>query len=145
MLTVGYPAESIDGGGARGRPPFETMFFERKVGNPFQRDERVVELLKQLKLIQPQGPLPGRLEEINRLTKRFGLGDEWLTDWELGPSQLNDLRVLKDTRPKLLSKEELERRIADVKDVTVEYQLKPTVKREELDRYRKERGISPED
>lgn len=133
----------MEAGGARGRPPFETMFFEGNVGNPFKRDERVVELLKQLKLIQTPGPLPGRLEEINRLTKRFGLGDEWLTDWELGPSQLADIQVLKDTRPKELSTEELQKAVPT--DVQQEFQLKPTVKREVLDQYRKEKGISPED
>jgi hypothetical protein len=119
------------------------MFFERKVGNPFKRDERVVELLKQLKLVQPGGPLPGRLEEINKLTKRFGLGDEWLTDWELSPSQLSDTQILKDTRPRPLSKEELQK--ITPTDIKTEFQLHPTVKREVLDQYRKEKGISPED
>jgi hypothetical protein len=66
------------------------MFFKGKVGQPFERDPKTVELLKELKLIQEPGPKAGRLEEINKLTKRFGLGDEWLTDWKLGPSQLND-------------------------------------------------------
>src|SRR3989337_2462930 len=130
-------------GGARGRPLFETMFFERKIGNPFKRDERSVELLKQLKLIQPPGPLPGRLEELNRLTKRFGFGDEWLTDWELGPSQLNDPNMLVDRRVKQLSKEEIEK--VTPKNVQSEFQLKPTVKREVLDEYRKKRGIGTED
>ncbi|HLE26139.1 MAG TPA: nitroreductase family protein [Thermodesulfobacteriota bacterium] len=143
LLTVGYPAESREAGGARGRPLFETMFFERKIGNPFKRDERSVELLKQLKLIQPPGPLPGRLEELNRLTKRFGFGDEWLTDWELGPSQLNDPNMLVDRRVKQLSKEEIEK--VTPKNVQSEFQLKPTVKREVLDEYRKKRGIGTED
>jgi len=143
MLTVGYPAESMEAGGTRGRPPFETMFFERKAGNPFKRDERVVELLKELKLIQQPGPLPGRLEEINRLTKRFGLGDEWLTDWKLEPSQLNDNKIAVDKRPEPLPKEELEK-IAPT-GLKVEFQVHPTVKREILDQYRKEKGISPDD
>jgi len=143
LLTVGYPAESMEAGGTRGRPPFETMFFERKAGNPFKRDERVVELLKELKLIQQPGPLPGRLEEINRLTKRFGLGDEWLTDWKLEPSQLNDNKIAVDKRPEPLPKEELEK-IAPT-GLKVEFQVHPTVKREILDQYRKEKGISPDD
>ncbi len=143
LLTVGYPAERIDGGGARGRPPFETMFFERKVGNPFKRDEKVVELLKELKLIQPPGPLPGRLEEINKLTKRFGLGDEWLTDWKLEPSQLDNNKLAVDKRPKELSKDEFDKTVPS--DVKVEFQVHPTVKREILDQYRKEKGIGADD
>ncbi|HWP92819.1 MAG TPA: nitroreductase family protein [Thermodesulfobacteriota bacterium] len=143
LLTVGYPAERIDGGGARGRPPFETMFFERKVGNPFKRDEKVVDLLKELKLIQPPGPLPGRLEEINKLTKRFGLGDEWLTDWKLEPSQLDNDKLAVDKRPKELSKDEFDKTVPS--DVKVEFQVHPTVKREILDQYRKEKGISADD
>jgi nitroreductase len=143
LMTVGYPAESIEGGGARGRPPFETMFFEKKAGNPFRRDEKTVELLKELRLIQEPGPLPGRLEEINRLTKRFGLGDEWLTDWKLGPSMLNDNKNAIDKRPEELSSEEFEKTIPS--DVSVGFELKPTVKREVIDEYRKKKGIGAED
>ncbi|MGH7807498.1 MAG: nitroreductase family protein [Thermodesulfobacteriota bacterium] len=143
LLTVGYPAEKIDGGGARGRPPFESMFFEKRAGNPFRRDEKVVELLEELKLLQTPGPLPGRLEEINKLTKRFGLGDEWLTDWKLGPSQLDDKKIAVDKRPEPLSKEELEKTVpAEVKS---DFQVHPTVKREVLDQFRKEKGIGAED
>jgi nitroreductase len=143
LMTVGYPAEDIKGGGARGRPPFETMFFERKAGNPFRRDEKVLELLKNLKLIQEPGPLPGRLDEINRLTKRFGLGEEWLTDWKLGSSQLNDNKTAVDKRPEPLSKEEFQKTVPS--NIKVEFEVKPTVKREVLDQYRKERGIGAED
>jgi nitroreductase len=143
LMTVGYPAESIEAGGTRGRPPFETMFFEKRAGNPFRRDERVVELLKELNLIQKPGPLPGRLEEINTLTKRFGLGDEWLTDWKLGSSMLNDNKIAVDKRPEPLSKEELAKWISA--DVKVEMKLVPTVKREVLDKYRKEKSIGEQD
>ena len=79
-MTVGYPSENLDGGGTRGRPPFETMFYKGKVGQPFERDPKTVELLKELKMIQQPGPTPGRLEEINKLTIRFGLGEEALTE-----------------------------------------------------------------
>lgn len=139
LMTVGYPAESIDGGGTRPRPPFETMFFEKKVGNPFKRDETVVQLLKDLNLIQQPGPLPGRLEEINKLTKRFGLGDEWLTDWKLDQSQITDPKLAVDKRPVPLSESEVKSSVPD--NVNVEFQLTPTVKREVLDQYRKEKGI----
>ncbi|MEM4408054.1 MAG: nitroreductase family protein [Candidatus Caldarchaeum sp.] len=143
LMTVGYPAERMDGGGARPRPPFEKMFFERKVGNPFKRDERVVNLLKELKLLQPAAPLPGRLEELNTLTKRMGLGDEWLTDWKLTPAQQENMERMVDTRPEPLPLEEVKKTIAP--GTKEEFKVHPTVKREVLDQYRKERGISPED
>ncbi len=142
LMTVGYPAENIDGGGARSRPPFGNMFFEKRVGNSFRRDENVVELLKELKLIQPPGPLPGRLEEINKLTKRFGLGDEWLTDWKLEPSQMGE--VAGDKRFTQLSAEEVQASVGTA-DIPVDFELKPTVKREVLDKYRKDKGIGDTD
>ncbi|MEM4658302.1 MAG: nitroreductase family protein [Candidatus Methanosuratincola sp.] len=143
LMTVGYPAERMDGGGARPRPPFEKMFFERRVGNPFKRDERVVNLLKELKLLQPEAPLPGRLEEINTLTKRMGLGDEWLTDWKLAPAQQVNMEKMVDTRPEPLSLEEVKKTVAP--GTKEEFKVHPTVKREVLDQYRKERGIGAED
>ncbi len=141
LMTVGYPAESMEAGGQRCRPPFETMFFEKRVGNPFSRDPEAVKLLEDLRLIQPQGPLPGRLEEINKLTKRFGLGDEALTDWKLEPSQLGE--VAGDTKFSYLSPEEVKASAegAPPNDFT----LHPTVKREVLDTYRKEKGIGAND
>jgi len=143
LQTVGYPAESLDGGGTRGRPPFERMFFKTKVGQPFERDQGTVELLQELNLIQQPGPKPGRLEEINRLTKRFGLGDDALTDWKLGPSQLTDPVNAVDTKPEPLSPEEVAASAegAPPSDFT----LVPTVKREVLDQYRKEKGIGDTD
>ena len=144
LMTVGYAAESVDGGGTRPRPPFETMFFEKQVGNPFKRDEQAVKLLKELNLIQAPGPIPGRLEEINKLTKRFGLGEEWMTDWKLAPSQTDtDPVTCKDTKPVPLTEEEFRATIPG--DIPVELQLVPTVKREVLDNYRKEKGIGAAD
>ena len=109
------------------------MFFEKKVGNPFRRDENAVSLLKDLNLLQAPGPLPGRLEELNKLTSRFGLGEEWMTDWKLAPSQTTDPKIAVDKRPEALSAEELKATIPV--DVPVELLLKPTVKREVLDQY----------
>ena len=143
LMTVGYAAENIDGGGTRPRPPFETMFFEKNVGNPFKREESVVKLLKELNLIQAAGPLPGRLKELNKLTKRFGLGEEWMTDWKLGESQIDNPTTAVDTRPEALSAEEFRATIPG--DVPVELQLVPTVKREVLDQYRKDKGIGDSD
>ena len=143
LMTVGYPAENLNGGGTRGRPPFETMFYKSKVGQPFERDAGTVELLKELKLIQEPGPLPGRLEEINKLTKRFGLGDDALTDWKFGPSQLEDPVNAVDRKVEMLTPEEVAASAegAPPNDFT----LVPTVKREVLDNYRKEKGIGDAD
>ena len=47
----------MDGGGRRPRPPFETMYFEKKVGNSFTRDPEVVKLAEDLNLLQPKAPL----------------------------------------------------------------------------------------
>lgn len=143
LMTVGYAAENVDGGGSRPRPPFETMFFEKNVGNPFKREEGVVNLLKELNLIQAAGPLPGRLEEINKLTKRFGLGEEWMTDWKLSETQIDNTEIAGDIRPESLSDDELRATIPG--DIPVEMQLVPTVKREVLDQYRKDKGIGDAD
>lgn len=141
LMTLGYPAESMDGGGRRPRPPFETMYFEKKVGNPFTRDPEVVKLAEDINLLQPIAPLPGRLEEINKLTKRFGLGDEYLTDWKLEESQLGNTAGDKPLTP--LSKEEI---LASAEGAEVgDFELHPTVKREELESYREKRGISTDD
>ena len=143
LMTVGYAAENVDGGGSRPRPPFETMFFEKKVGNPFKREEGVVKLLKELNLLQAPGPLPGRLNEINKLTKRFGLGDEWMTDWKLSETQIDNIEIAGDIRPESLSDDELRATIPG--DIPVEMQLVPTVKREVIDQYRKDKGIGEAD
>ena len=142
-MTVGYPSENLDGGGTRGRPPFETMFFKGKVGQPFKRDAATVELLKELKMIQEPGPTPGRLEEINKLTIRFGLGEDALTDWKLGPSQLTDPVNAVDTKPEPLSADEVAASASGAQEG--DFKLVPTVKREVLDQYRKEKGIGDTD
>ncbi len=143
LMTVGVPAESMDGGGARSRPPFENMFFEKKVGQGFKKDPKATKLLEQLSLVQKPGPLPGRVEELNRLTKRFGLGDDALTDWQLEPSQMDDPKTLIDKRLTPMSPEEVKATVPD--NIPVEFELKPTVKREVLDQYRKEKGIGDAD
>ncbi len=143
LMTVGVPAESMDGGGTRSRPPFENMFFEKKVGQGFKRDPKAVSLLEELKLLQAPGPLPGRLEEINRLTKRFGLGDEALTDWKFEESTMDDPKTAIDKRLESLSAEDVAASVSD--DIKVDFELKPTVKREVLDKYRQEKGIGDAD
>lgn len=73
VLLVGYPAESWEAGGQRPRPPFEELYFEGEYGKPFRRDEKVVERLKEAGMIQAPAPLPGRMEELRQLARRFGL------------------------------------------------------------------------
>ena len=74
-LLVGYPAESWEAGGQRPRPPFEEMYHEGKYGQPFKRDDKVVEELKAAKMIQsPATPNnPARIEEIKKLAEKYGL------------------------------------------------------------------------
>ncbi len=95
-------------------------------------------LLKELKMIQEPGPTAGRLEEINKLTMRFGLGEEALTDWKLEPSLLNDPVNCVDTKPSMLSSDEVAASAAGAP--ASDFTLVPTVKREVLDKYREEKA-----
>jgi nitroreductase len=72
-MNVGYPLESREAGGQRPRPPFEELYFEGRVGNPFRRDEAVVEKLHESGMLQDPAPLPGRKEEVRELTRKLGL------------------------------------------------------------------------
>lgn len=74
-ILVGYPAESWDGGGQRPRPPFEELYYEGAYGQPFQREQKVVDELKAAKMIQePAKPNdPKRIEEIKQLAAKYGL------------------------------------------------------------------------
>jgi hypothetical protein len=72
LQLVGHPAESPDGGGQRPRMPFEELYAEMRWGTPFARDPAIVEDLAQEGLIQPPGPLPGRFEELEHLSRMFG-------------------------------------------------------------------------
>jgi nitroreductase len=72
-INVGYSLESKEAGGQRPRPPFEEQYFLGRYGNPFPRDPKVVEELKQSKLIQPPAPQPGRKEELRRLARQLNL------------------------------------------------------------------------
>jgi nitroreductase len=74
-ILVGYPAESWDGGGQRPRPPFEEMYHEGKYGQPFKRDDKVVEELKAANMIQTPATAnnPTRIAEIKKLAEKYGL------------------------------------------------------------------------
>ena len=71
LLLLGHPAESPDAGGQRPRAPFEELFAWRRWGSPFRRDPEVVEELRREALVQPEAPLPGRAEELERLGRMF--------------------------------------------------------------------------
>jgi nitroreductase len=75
LMCVGYPAETKEAGGQRPRLPFEELFHLNEVGNPFPRSEKVVEQLKQSKLLQDPAPLPWRQAELDYLQKALGLPD----------------------------------------------------------------------
>jgi nitroreductase len=71
-LVVGYPLDWEDGG-QRPRQPFEDLFFEGRYGRPFKRDEKVVEKLKEAKMITAPAPLPGRKDQLREWSRRYGL------------------------------------------------------------------------
>jgi nitroreductase len=68
---VGYSAETTEGG-QRPREPFEDDFFEMIYGTPFERDQAVIEKLREAGMIQDQGQ-PWRHEEIRALARMYGL------------------------------------------------------------------------
>jgi nitroreductase len=75
LQTVGYPAEDPEAGGQRPRLPFEARFALNRWGEPFPRDEHVVEELRDAKMIRPTAPLPYRREELRWLQAQYGLSD----------------------------------------------------------------------
>lgn len=73
VMTVGYPAESPDGGGQRPREDFEKLFHLGRYGEPFPRDDDVVEQLEEAGMIQEPAPAPWRKDELRALAAMFGL------------------------------------------------------------------------
>jgi nitroreductase len=76
--TVGYPAESPEAGGQRPRRAFGELFSLNGYGNPFPRDETVVEELERDGMIQAQAPLPWREQELLYLREALDLPGEGL-------------------------------------------------------------------
>ena len=76
--TVGYPAESAEAGGQRGRRPFEELFSLNGYDTPFPRDPAVVEDLERDAMIQTQAPLPWREQELLYLREALDLAGEGL-------------------------------------------------------------------
>jgi nitroreductase len=72
LQLVGHPAEDPRAGGQRPRKPFEELFALGRWGTPFPRDPAVAAALEREGLLQPQAPLPGRIEELAHLARTFG-------------------------------------------------------------------------
>jgi len=75
LQTVGYPAEDPEAGGQRPRLPFEQRFSLNRWGEPFPRDEKVVQDLVGAKMIRPTAPLPYRRDELRWLQEQYGLSE----------------------------------------------------------------------
>jgi hypothetical protein len=73
-MAIGYPAEDPLTGGQRERKPFEKIYFKGSYGNPMSSDPKVVDMLKEIHMIQPKTELtPERLQEINSISRMMGL------------------------------------------------------------------------
>lgn len=76
LMAVGYSAETP---GQRPRKRFDRLYHKNEYGAPLQEDPEIIEELKEMGLIQPKDPLPGRDEEIKHVCRMFGY-DEGLPD-----------------------------------------------------------------
>jgi nitroreductase len=97
--AIGYPLEDPKAGGQRPRIKYERLFHKDKYGVPLPPDPAVDEALKGKGLIQEQAPLPGRMEEVDKLAQQFSrdpgvvswpekevrrlINDD---DWDFGPN-----------------------------------------------------------
>ena len=73
-MAIGYPAEDPLTGGQRERKPFEKIYSKDRYGNPLNSNPKVVEMLRQLNMIQGQTSLSSdRLKDINAASKEAGL------------------------------------------------------------------------
>lgn len=70
--AVGYPLESADAGGQRPRLKFEKLFHDNAFGTPLKSNPETVKFLREKGLIQEQAPLPGRVEEIQKIANDHG-------------------------------------------------------------------------
>ncbi|MEQ8834446.1 MAG: nitroreductase family protein [Miltoncostaeaceae bacterium] len=70
--AVGYPLENPNAGGQRPRLKFAKLFHDNEFGVPFESDPDTAAMLRQKGLIQEQAPLPGRIEEVQRIAVEHG-------------------------------------------------------------------------
>lgn len=73
IMTLGYPAESMEAGGQRPRRPFADLFHRGKYGTPFPESDAVIDEMRDRKLLQREAPLPWRASEVRALAHMFGL------------------------------------------------------------------------
>jgi nitroreductase len=78
--ALGYPAEDAKAGGQRPRLRFEKLFSRNVFGQPYALDPAVAALHREAGMLQEQGPLPGRFEEMAALAERFGR-DPGIVNW----------------------------------------------------------------
>ena len=97
--AIGYPLEDEKAGGQRPRIKYEKLFHKDKYGTPLPPDPAVDKALQEKGLIQEQAPLPGRIEELDKLAERFSRDPgvvSWPAkeikrlindpDWDFGPN-----------------------------------------------------------
>jgi len=73
-MAIGYPAEDPLTGGQRERKAFDKIYSKDRYGNPLHSDPKVVEMLRQLNMIQGHTSLSAdRLKDINAASKDAGL------------------------------------------------------------------------
>ena len=78
--AVGYPLEDASAGGQRVRLKFESLFNNERMGNPRKMADGLEEALREKGLIQEQAPIPGRFEEIDKLSQEVRQLEERLDD-----------------------------------------------------------------
>lgn len=72
-LLLGYSVESPEAGGQRPRPPWDAMFLDGHVDQPFKRDPEVTKQLEATGMVQEPAPIGWRAEEVRALSRGFGL------------------------------------------------------------------------
>ena len=100
--AVGYPLESANAGGQRPRLKYEKLFHDNAYGVPLKSDPATVDFLREKGLIQEQAPLPGRIEEVQKIAVDHGRDPGMLffpkreierlmadDDWDFGENWLN--------------------------------------------------------
>jgi len=71
-MFLGYPAESWEAAGQEPRLPFEQVFFDQTPDQPFERDPKVTEALRQSGLVQRTEPPAWREQEVRALSRMIG-------------------------------------------------------------------------
>ena len=97
--AVGYPLEDPKAGGQRPRIRFEKLFHKDRYGNPLASSPDVVAAITAKGMLQEQGPIPGRFQEIDQLAARFDRDPGVVSfpkrelerlmrddDWDFGPN-----------------------------------------------------------